>query len=76
MIPLLPRHAVDLRVDGWFLKPPVYLHPSKALFPLDPNNLQLHCFLGLGTLSCCSLVCPRPCGLPAGKRVRLMPCLF
>ena len=28
----------------------VHLHFSKALFSLDPDNLQLHCFLGLGTL--------------------------
>ena len=30
------------------------LHLSKALFSLDPENLQLHCFLGLGALFCCS----------------------
>ena len=34
-------------------KKAVDLHPSKALFSLDPDNLQLHCFLGLGTLFCC-----------------------
>ena len=28
----------------------VHLHISKALFSLDPDNLQLHCFLGLGAL--------------------------
>ena len=39
------------------------LHPSKALFSLDPDNLQLHCFLGLGALFCCSFLCPldQPC---------------
>ena len=25
---------------------------------LDPENLQLHCFVGLGALSCCSFFCP------------------
>ena len=30
------------------------LHLSKALFSLDPDNLQLHCFLGLETSFCCS----------------------
>ena len=41
----------------------VELHPSKALFSLDPNNQQLHCFLGLETLFCCSFFCPldQPC---------------
>ena len=28
----------------------VELHLSKALFSLDPDNLQLYCFLGLGAL--------------------------
>ena len=34
-----------------------------TLFSLDPDNLQLHCFLGLGTLFCCSFFCPldKPC---------------
>ena len=34
-----------------------------ALFPLAPNNLQLHCFLGLRTLLCFSFFCPldQPC---------------
>ena len=31
---------------------PVDLQLSKALFSLDPYNLRLHCFLGLGTLFC------------------------
>ena len=35
----------------------VDLHLSKALFSLDPYNLQLHCFLGLGALFCCSFFC-------------------
>ena len=41
----------------------VDLHPSKALFSLDPDNLQLHCFLGLGALFCRSFFCPldQPC---------------
>ena len=41
----------------------VDLHSSKALFSLDPDNLQLHCFLGLGALFCCSFFCPlyQPC---------------
>ena len=34
------------------------LHLSKAVFSLDPDNLQLHCFLGLGALFCCSFFCP------------------
>ena len=39
------------------------LHLSKALFSLYPDNLQLHCFLGLGALFCCSFFCPlyQPC---------------
>ena len=36
---------------------PVDMHLSKALFPLDPDNLLLHCFLGLGTMFCCSFFC-------------------
>ena len=36
----------------------VDLHPTKPLFSLDPDNLQLHCFLGLGALFCCSFFCP------------------
>ena len=42
---------------------PVDLHLSKALFSLDPDNLKLHCFLGLGALFCCSFFCPldQPC---------------
>ena len=36
----------------------VNLHLSKALFSLDPDTLQLHCFLGLGALLCCSFFCP------------------
>ena len=41
----------------------VDLHPSKALFSLDPDNLQLHFFLGLGTLFCRLFFCPldQPC---------------
>ena len=41
----------------------VDLHLSKALFSLDPDNLQLHCFLGLGALFFCSFFCPldQPC---------------
>ena len=41
----------------------VDLHLSKVLFSLDPDNLQLHCFLGLGALFCCSFFCPlnEPC---------------
>ena len=43
---------------------PVDLHLSKAPFSLDPDNLQLHCFLGLGTF-CRSFFCPldryQPC---------------
>ena len=39
------------------------LHLSKALFSLDAHNLQLHCFLGLGTSFCCLFFCPldQPC---------------
>ena len=33
------------------------LHLTKALFSLDPDNLQLHYFLGLGELCCCSFFC-------------------
>ena len=36
----------------------VDLHLSKALFSLDPDILQLHCFSGLRTLFCCSFFCP------------------
>ena len=32
----------------------VDLHLSKALFSLDPDNQQLHCFLELRTLLRCS----------------------
>ena len=41
----------------------VDLHLSKALFSLDPDNLQLHCFLGCEPLFCCSFFCPldQPC---------------
>ena len=28
----------------------VDLHPSKALFSLDPDNLQLRCFLRVGSI--------------------------
>ena len=28
----------------------VELHPSKALFSLDPDNLQLRCFLRVGSI--------------------------
>ena len=38
------------------LPPSVDLHPSKALFSLDSDNLQLHCFLGSGVLFCCSFL--------------------
>ena len=41
-----------------FLRIPVDLHLLKALFSLDPYNLQLHCFLGLGALFCFSFFCP------------------
>ena len=34
----------------------VDLFLSKALFSLDPENLQLHNFLGSGTLFCCSFI--------------------
>ena len=36
---------------------------SKTLFSLDPDNLQLHCYLGLGALFCCPFFCPldQPC---------------
>ena len=39
------------------------LHLSKSLFSLDPDNLQLHCFLGLGALFCCLFFCSldQPC---------------
>ena len=38
------------------------LHLSKALFSLDPYNLQPHCFF-LEILFCCSFFCPldQPC---------------
>ena len=41
----------------------VNLHLSKVLFSLDPDNLQLHCFLGLEALFCCSFFCSlrQPC---------------
>ena len=41
----------------WVFKP-VDLHLTKALFSLNPDNLQLHCFLQLGTLFCCLFFCP------------------
>ena len=48
------RSGIQISVD---------LHLSKALFSLDPDKLQLHCFLGLGALFCCSFFCPldQPC---------------
>ena len=33
------------------------LHTSKALFSPDPDNVQLHCLLGLGALFCCLFFC-------------------
>ena len=36
----------------------VDLHLSKALFSLNSDNLQLHCFFGLETLFYCSFFCP------------------
>ena len=41
----------------------VDLHFSKAQFSLDPYNLQLDWFLGLGALFCCSFFCSfdQPC---------------
>ena len=36
----------------------VDLHLLKALFSLDPDNLQLRSFLNLGTLYSCSFFCP------------------
>ena len=62
---------------------PVDLHLSKALFSLDPGNLQLHCFLGLGALFCCSFFCPldQPCKMlqmvqvtPNERLSRLLNC--
>ena len=48
------------------------LHPSKALFSLDPDNLQLHCFLGLGALDFSLLVfvllSSQPTMLDVGRR--------
>ena len=43
----------------WSMTPKV----SKSLFSLELCNLQLHCFLGLGTLFCCSFFCSfdQPC---------------
>ena len=38
----------------------VSVYPSKALFSSDPDNLQLHCVLGLGTLLCCLFLSSRP----------------
>ena len=43
---------------------PVDLHPSKTLFSLDTDNLQLHSFLGLGAFgSVVRSFCPldQPC---------------
>ena len=39
------------------LRSQVDLLLSKAPISLDPNNLQLHCFIALGTLFCCSFFC-------------------
>ena len=41
----------------------VDLYLLKALYSLDPDKLQLHCLLGLGTLFCCSFFCSldQPC---------------
>ena len=41
----------------------VDLHLSKALFSLDPDNLHLQCFLGLGASFCYSFFCSldQPC---------------
>lgn len=51
----------------------VYLHLLKAIFSLDPDNLRLRCFLGLGALFYCSLFCPlnQPC-----KTVQVAPILL
>ena len=41
----------------------LYLSKAKALLSLGPDNLQLHCSLGLGRLFCCSFFCSldHPC---------------
>ena len=39
--PLHRKHSSETKTS---------MHPSKALFSLDPYNLQLHCFLGAGTI--------------------------
>lgn len=48
---------------------PVDLHPSKTLFSLDTDNLQLHRSLGLGALFCL-FFCPldQPCTRMLGRR--------
>lgn len=43
---------------AWMLHWEVDLHLSKSIFSLDPDNLPLCCFLGLGALLCCSFFCP------------------
>ena len=57
------RHRTAARETIFYNIPSVDLHVSKALFSLDPDNLQLHCFIGLGSLFCCSFFCPldQPC---------------
>ena len=53
----------------------VDLHLSKALFSLDPDNIQMYCFLGLGALFCSSFFCPlnQPC--KTLQMVQATPCL-
>ena len=50
------------RPRGWCLSVSFaffVFHPSKALFSRASGNLQMHCFLGLGALFCCSFFCSR-----------------
>ena len=50
------RRKIALRVaETEYTSNIIDLHLSKALFSQDPDNRQLHCFVGLGALFFCSL---------------------
>ena len=49
-----PDYTLCVGLDQYHSSPA----PCKPLFSLDPDNLQLHRFLGLGALFCCLFFCP------------------
>ena len=66
---VLARNSAVLMNTGFGLT--VDLHLSKTLFSLHPHNLQLHCFVGLGALFCCSV--DQPCKTETLQRVQVTP---